>query len=184
MSNNNNIAKFFSETSYQDSLIYIKSISCTYISGVKYHYFHGSDSSSHICKCYEDNVCPMTSCNCNGFGSAQDQGIIKNKDHLPLTAIHYGPLNTGEGSVMKIQVGDLKCSGIHPPVDCKWGEFTPSSECSKTCGNGVQSVTRVVIQESRNGGSECVGEATKQEICNVQQCPVEMGNIILHTYVN
>ena len=82
--------------------------------GRNHYHFHGNDSSEHVCKCAEDNTCPLTGCNCNRFGSAQDTGIIRTRD-LPIQSISYGPLLQGEGSKIKIQVGDLKCSGLIPP---------------------------------------------------------------------
>ena len=83
--------------------------------GEKHYHFHGNDSSKHICKCAEDNTCPLTGCNCNRFGSAQDTGIIRTRD-LPIKSISYGPLL--QDSKIKIQVGDLKCSGYHAIPPC------------------------------------------------------------------
>ena len=60
----------------------------------------------------------MTGCNCNKFGSEQDTGIIRTRD-LPIKSISYGPLIQGDGSKIKLKVGDLKCSGLSPPT-CKW----------------------------------------------------------------
>ena len=59
----------------------------------------------------------MTGCKCNSFGSTQDSGIIRTRD-LPIKTFSYGPLSTVEGNEIKVQVGDLKCSGTSPPV-CK-----------------------------------------------------------------
>ena len=61
----------------------------------------------------------MTGCKCNSFGSTQDSGIIRTRD-LPIKTFSYGPLSTVEGNEIKVQVGDLKCSGTSPPITvCK-----------------------------------------------------------------
>ena len=88
-----------------------------YFSGEKNFFFHGNESSNHICKCFEDNTCPYEECNCNKYGSAQDTGIIRS-EKLPITSMNYGPITTGEGMKFKAQIGDLKCSGTNNVV-CK-----------------------------------------------------------------
>ena len=61
----------------------------------------------------------MTGCKCNSFGSTQDSGIIRTRD-LPIKTFSYGPLSTVEGNEIKVQIGDLKCSGTSPPItECK-----------------------------------------------------------------
>jgi len=62
------------------------------------------------------------------------------------------------------------CVGKPCPVDCKWGPFKPSSECSKICGGRLKNFTRNIIQEANHGGTECIGDATKQESCNEGTC--------------
>ena len=81
-----------------------------FLSGEKNYFFHGNDSSEHICQCFEDNTCPLEGCNCNKYGSAQDSGIIRS-EKLPIASMNYGPIRTGEGMKFKAQIGDLKCSG-------------------------------------------------------------------------
>ena len=54
-------------------------------------------------------------------------------------------------------------------VDCQWGNWI-HGECSKTCGGGVQTNQRKKITEALFGGEECVGEATEEKECNVQEC--------------
>ena len=51
-----------------------------------------------------------------------------------------------------------------PPVDCKWSEW---EMCSASCGSGME--TRVVEQPALNGGTECLGNATRQ--CKTDPCP-------------
>ena len=54
-------------------------------------------------------------------------------------------------------------------VDCQWGNWI-HGECSKTCGGGVQTNQRKKITEALFGGEECVGDATEEKECNVQEC--------------
>ena len=100
---------------------FYNTVSLSYFSGQNHHHFHGANESQHVCKCFEDNQCPLTGCKCNSFGSSQDSGIIRTRD-LPIKSFSYGPLSTDEGSEMKVQIGDLKCSGTSPPV-CKLLSF-------------------------------------------------------------
>ena len=98
-----------------------------FFSGEKNFFFHGNESSNHICKCFEDNTCPYEECNCNKYGSAQDSGIIRS-EQLPITSMNYGPITTGEGMKFKAQIGDLKCSGTKKLI-CK---YTSSSHNSNS----------------------------------------------------
>ncbi|XP_062600368.1 A disintegrin and metalloproteinase with thrombospondin motifs 12-like [Saccostrea cucullata] len=61
-----------------------------------------------------------------------------------------------------------------------WSEFGPYkdwSDCSVTCGNGVQQGVRTRVcnnPEPQNGGNNCEGlkDDKKERICNSQPCPV------------
>ena len=55
-------------------------------------------------------------------------------------------------------------------VDCKWSVFNDWSECSKSCGWGVKTSERKIIEASSHGGKDCVGKATRTEKCNYQPC--------------
>ena len=55
-------------------------------------------------------------------------------------------------------------------VHCEWGEWT-ISECDKTCGGGIRTKTRVKKIEARNGGNQCNGPTTIDDICNSNECP-------------
>ena len=111
-------------------------------------------------------------CNCNDNDDTEDSGIITAKSLLPIQQFNFGPLNTDTGSQIRIKIGDLKCSGVQP-IDCIWGPFQPASQCSETCGAGVQSFTRVKIQESKYGGSDCEGYPTELRSCIEKPCPVD-----------
>uniref|UniRef100_G1NB35 ADAM metallopeptidase with thrombospondin type 1 motif 20 n=1 Tax=Meleagris gallopavo TaxID=9103 RepID=G1NB35_MELGA len=58
------------------------------------------------------------------------------------------------------------------PVDGDWGPWGPYSSCSRTCGGGIKSTTRLCNRpEPRNGGKYCVGRRMKFRSCNTDSCP-------------
>nr|XP_032651335.1 thrombospondin type-1 domain-containing protein 7A-like [Chelonoidis abingdonii] len=56
--------------------------------------------------------------------------------------------------------------------DCIVAEFSPWSECSKTCGNGLQHRTRHIVAPSQFGGSACPN-LTEFQICHSTPCTTE-----------
>ncbi|XP_048206844.1 A disintegrin and metalloproteinase with thrombospondin motifs 20 [Perognathus longimembris pacificus] len=57
-------------------------------------------------------------------------------------------------------------------VDGEWGPWGPYSSCSRTCGGGVKSSTRLCDSpEPRNGGKYCVGRRMKFRSCSTDPCP-------------
>ena len=72
---------------------------------------------------------------------------------------------------LSLDVNSLFCMySILEPVDCKWGPYGEWSSCSKTCGGGEKSRTRLVSQLASNGGKACEGEATETTSCNEAAC--------------
>ena len=55
-------------------------------------------------------------------------------------------------------------------VDCVWNEWV-TGECSKTCGQGIQTDTRNKLQPELNGGIPCQGEVTQTSECFIKECP-------------
>lgn len=56
--------------------------------------------------------------------------------------------------------------------DCIVSEFSPWSECSKTCGSGLQHRTRHVVAPPRFGGSGCPN-LTEFQVCQSGPCEAE-----------
>ena len=56
-------------------------------------------------------------------------------------------------------------------IDCEWNEYGQWSECSRTCGDGLQTRNRTIKTLAANGGAECTGFSTDYEVCNVMVCP-------------
>ena len=62
------------------------------------------------------------------------------------------------------------CLCIYDKVNCEWGDWN-IGDCSKTCGEGTRTNTRVPDILAEHGGVECDGEASIEEECNIQNCP-------------
>ena len=54
-------------------------------------------------------------------------------------------------------------------IHCEWDEWV-HGECSKTCGTGTRTNTRVKLVEEANGGS-CTGQISEIEECSTNPCP-------------
>ncbi len=54
-------------------------------------------------------------------------------------------------------------------MECIWSKWE-NGECSKTCGGGNRTNTRVKIVEEMHDGI-CEGDPTVIEECNMQECP-------------
>ena len=102
----------------------------------------------------------------------------------------YGPCSRTCGSGVKVisrtekvkaQNGGRPCFGDETkteycyikdcPIDCQWSEWHYGS-CSKTCGSGVKVISRTEKVKALNGGKPCIGDGTKTEHCNIQDCPI------------
>jgi hypothetical protein len=59
-----------------------------------------------------------------------------------------------------------------PPagVDCVTGDFGEWAACSKNCGGGVQTRSRLVITQPNTGGKAC-GDLVETRPCNTEPCP-------------
>lgn len=65
-----------------------------------------------------------------------------------------------------------KCKKCKPVVDCSTSSWSGYSTCSQSCGTGVQSRTRTLIQPAY-GGSPCQKTPllTQTQACNTTACP-------------
>ena len=63
-------------------------------------------------------------------------------------------------------------------VDCEWSRFSDWSECSVSCGGGIQRRRRTILVEADRGGRRCVGRSEETRICNSKSCPRPAGNIL------
>jgi len=66
------------------------------------------------------------------------------------------------------------CGVNNDPVDGQWSEWGTWSTCSKTCGGGKSTRTRMCNNPSpANGGSDCAGDSEESQDCNTETCPAE-----------
>ena len=56
-------------------------------------------------------------------------------------------------------------------VNCKWSSYSEWSKCSASCGGGIRISKRQIEQDASNGGTPCIGEASRNETCNSDLCP-------------
>lgn len=86
--------------------------------GNKSNFFHGNlnPDQPHVCRCGMDQSCvlPELPCNCDAKEPnwLADEGVITDKNILPITEFAYGPMEY-EMQKAKVKIGHLKCSGIY-----------------------------------------------------------------------
>eukprot|EP00929_Paragymnodinium_shiwhaense_P064340 TRINITY_DN3221_c0_g1_i3.p1 TRINITY_DN3221_c0_g1~~TRINITY_DN3221_c0_g1_i3.p1 ORF type:complete len:1556 (+),score=355.20 TRINITY_DN3221_c0_g1_i3:87-4754(+) len=82
---------------------------------------------------------------------------------------------TGLGNGCAAQLSQMRpCDGLTSCIhikDCVWGDWTPPSTCSLTCGGGQTVRTRQIVQTPSVGGKPCVAEDRESIApCNTQAC--------------
>ena len=85
---------------------------------------------------------------------------------------HRSGLDTGEPWQGEWEDGVLvECvTGEGGGQDCVWSGYGQWSECSETCGQGVQVRRRKVLERAHNGGQECEGEEEQFRPCFQGPC--------------
>ena len=57
-------------------------------------------------------------------------------------------------------------------VNGGWGDYGAFGDCTKTCGTGTKTKSRVCNNPvPAHGGDNCVGSADATESCNTNPCP-------------
>ncbi|CAK8682055.1 unnamed protein product [Clavelina lepadiformis] len=61
------------------------------------------------------------------------------------------------------------------PIDCKVSDWSDWSQCSQSCGLGVQESKRFIIVQARNGGKSCSldGRLKQTKTCQITGCPID-----------
>ncbi|XP_055671290.1 hemicentin-1 [Falco peregrinus] len=66
------------------------------------------------------------------------------------------------------------CHNKPCPVDGNWSEWGLWEECSKSCGRGNRTRTRMCSNPpAQHGGKPCDGSAVDSVMCNIRPCPVD-----------
>ena len=71
------------------------------------------------------------------------------------------------------KVENCPSSNITCPRSCEWGDWNTNwTDCSVTCGDGVQRRTREINVTSEGGGKNCTDkDALQSKSCNLRECP-------------
>ncbi|KAI5606502.1 SCO-spondin, partial [Silurus asotus] len=66
--------------------------------------------------------------------------------------------------------GIFNCTAESCDMDCEWSSWSGWSSCPVSCGSGVQSSSRVVVQPRQYGGRECEGPSHRSRVCTGPDC--------------
>ena len=67
--------------------------------------------------------------------------------------------------------GNESCNTKPCPVPCKVSTWLTWSDCSRSCGSGLRTRNRHIVESSQHGGS-CDYSLKGRELCNTKPCPV------------
>uniref|UniRef100_A0A803TLW5 ADAM metallopeptidase with thrombospondin type 1 motif 20 n=1 Tax=Anolis carolinensis TaxID=28377 RepID=A0A803TLW5_ANOCA len=113
-------------------------------------------------------VCPYMK-QCKRLWCTSAEGVHKGcrTQHMPLadgTECGHG-MHCRHGICVSREMEKL-------PVDGEWGSWGPYSSCTRTCGGGIKSTSRLCNRpEPKHGGKYCVGRRMKFRSCNTDTCP-------------
>ncbi|XP_060592883.1 coadhesin-like [Ruditapes philippinarum] len=138
--------------------------------------YDDSSSTNYRCKCVSPNVVQ------NGKCVEATWSNWSNWESCSLTCGSGTRTRTRTCSVANSCTGiateSESCSNGVCPVDGIWGNWTPWSACSPTCGDSSGQRTRSRNCDSpaaSNGGNECVGDKIQTLQCTISKCPVDGG---------
>jgi len=114
------------------------------------------------------SACDRTCDNGNGIGGS-NPGRHTRTRHV-LSHPRWG----GVKCPLHDELNDFKpCENSNCPLDCILEAWSGSSECSQTCGGGVQQRSRGIARNASLGGAECGPSRLQIRKCNVHACPVD-----------
>lgn len=131
----------------------------------------------HLCRCWEVPKCIM------GFSKSRRRhhqrlqklviwtNVVKGQHH-PLWLLISSAFLYVLSSLSSCEAGFMHCQsfpGCH--VDGGWGQWAAWTQCSLSCGTGLQSRRRSCDNPAAQGsGRGCVGAAEQTKDCNTQTC--------------
>ncbi|MED6284463.1 hypothetical protein CHARACLAT_019463, partial [Characodon lateralis] len=62
------------------------------------------------------------------------------------------------------------CDLLSCPEGCLLSDWSSWSECSSTCGGGVSTRNKTILQEPEPGGAACVGPLKQHTVCHTNSC--------------
>ena len=69
---------------------------------------------------------------------------------------------------------------VSDQIDGGWAEWDPWSQCTATCGGGIQHRTRNCSDPApQNGGAKCSGNATEIRPCSEWMCSSKTGLLLV-----
>ncbi|XP_014774988.1 A disintegrin and metalloproteinase with thrombospondin motifs 1 [Octopus bimaculoides] len=116
---------------------------------------------------YPAHVCGIQSCAILLPGS--DYGVLKVNNH------GLDGLYCGQGKVCRF---DMRCENLTETnlwvpilvVSGGWSEWSPYTDCSRSCGAGVRISTRRCDNPRPVNTEWCKGQSIRGQLCNVQPC--------------
>lgn len=141
--------------------------------------FNETDESVKVCS-KPDEICSQLWCLVDGQCSSQMRPAApgtncgKHKVIGPVLCVYYICINFTVNYLQWCQ--QQQCVPIEDqpdPVDGGWGNWNEWSKCTRDCGGGISTQSRQCDHPTpANGGSFCVGERIRYQLCNQDvQCP-------------
>lgn len=98
------------------------------------------------------------------------RGPLHYPPNLAVSISSYPFADFATGSLCPNLIERDRCKAKDCPDDCVVSEWSQWSSCSKSCGGGIQSRTRELLQASSTGAS--CGPMVQTRACSTAPCPV------------
>jgi len=117
-----------------------------------------------------NNICPAIHCEWNDWVLGECSAECGTGTQINTRTKSVEEANGGTCSGQPTE--ELECKLKECPVHCEWEDWQ-LGECSKTCGGGTMTKTRVEKVSAEHGGDVCEGLSSIEESCNIDECPVD-----------